>query len=620
MASRLSPRGSLALLLLGVLIAVQPVVLPGERLGGNVLAAQQGTTSSPALSSPPQAVSAARASGTPAFRFAIIGDRCGGHVPGIYESVVADIERLGPAFVVSVGDHIEGYTEDPRVLSEQWTEVKGILSSFSMPFYFCPGNHDITSDGMLPAYQRETGREPCYSFDHQGVHFIILDTSRWENSVDWVGKSGYAEWLRADLEAHRDARETAVFSHKPYWYATLAEGLPDPMHEIFRAGGVDYVFNGHFHIYGAAVYDGIHYTIIGSSGGGIDAENENTGSFFQFAWCAARGDSLDWRVIHQGALLDPQTVTIADHKFFERIPRTNVHAESFADPGPGQSAALSIVLQNPSAEPWDAEIRWEAAPGWSVTPAETRISLDGEQGTNAPFTATRLGSFYPLPVMHVDLPYRAGRIYHYQGALAAKRIETATRTKKAPSIDGRLDDACWAAASAPTELASPEGSAGEIEPTVIQFAHDATHLYVAARCTQNQSPLIVRASERDGEVYREDCVGLFISADAGSRTAFQIYFNPKGTVFDQKLAEASPGNFAGDRAWNLKCRAATHRGEGEWTLEAALPLSAFSAAVPKPGDQWRINFRRKEIDKGVMADWQVPIDYNPETFGYLQFE
>ncbi len=46
------------------------------------------------------------------MRFAIIGDRTGGHVEGVYEEMVAEVEAMKPDFVMTVGDHIEGYTED----------------------------------------------------------------------------------------------------------------------------------------------------------------------------------------------------------------------------------------------------------------------------------------------------------------------------------------------------------------------------------------------------------------------------------------------------------------------------------------------------------------------------
>ena len=46
------------------------------------------------------------------FSIAIMTDRTGGHRPGIWMQAVERINWLRPDFVVSVGDLIEGYTEN----------------------------------------------------------------------------------------------------------------------------------------------------------------------------------------------------------------------------------------------------------------------------------------------------------------------------------------------------------------------------------------------------------------------------------------------------------------------------------------------------------------------------
>src|SRR3954447_22791674 len=46
------------------------------------------------------------------FRFAIVSDRTGGHRAGIFSRAIERLNLLQPEFVVSVGDLIEGYTEE----------------------------------------------------------------------------------------------------------------------------------------------------------------------------------------------------------------------------------------------------------------------------------------------------------------------------------------------------------------------------------------------------------------------------------------------------------------------------------------------------------------------------
>jgi len=42
------------------------------------------------------------------FRFAVLGDRTGGAVPGVYERAWIEVAGLDPSFVINVGDSIEG--------------------------------------------------------------------------------------------------------------------------------------------------------------------------------------------------------------------------------------------------------------------------------------------------------------------------------------------------------------------------------------------------------------------------------------------------------------------------------------------------------------------------------
>jgi hypothetical protein len=51
-------------------------------------------------------------------------------------------------------------------------------------------------------------------------------------------------------------------------------------------------------------------------------------------------------------------------------------------------------------------------------------------------------------------------------------------------------------------------------------------------------------------------------------------------------------------------------------LEAAIPLAQLGTSA-KPGASWRLNFRRKQKRLNTSGDWQVPISYDPRSFGWL---
>src|SRR5579862_6968832 len=50
------------------------------------------------------------------FHFVVVSDRTGGHRARVFSQAVESINLLQPAFVVSVGDLIEGYSKEPAKL------------------------------------------------------------------------------------------------------------------------------------------------------------------------------------------------------------------------------------------------------------------------------------------------------------------------------------------------------------------------------------------------------------------------------------------------------------------------------------------------------------------------
>src|SRR5262245_43192901 len=73
--------------------------------------------------------------GTTDFQFVIISDRTGGHRARVFSRAMEQINLLQPEFVVSVGDLIEGYTNDREQLTREWREFQGYVSRLQMPFF-----------------------------------------------------------------------------------------------------------------------------------------------------------------------------------------------------------------------------------------------------------------------------------------------------------------------------------------------------------------------------------------------------------------------------------------------------------------------------------------------------
>src|SRR6187402_2225142 len=66
------------------------------------------------------------------FQFVVVTDRTGGSRPGVFESAVDKTNLLRPEFVMSVGDLIEGYTEDRAQIDRQWDEFQAFVNRLDM--------------------------------------------------------------------------------------------------------------------------------------------------------------------------------------------------------------------------------------------------------------------------------------------------------------------------------------------------------------------------------------------------------------------------------------------------------------------------------------------------------
>ena len=171
------------------------------------------------------------------FQFAIVADRTGGHREGVFADAVGKLNLLQPEFVMSVGDLIEGYTENRETLDAEWDEFDGFVDALDMPFFYLPGNHDISNEVMAEVWAERLGRA-YYSFVYRDVLFVCLNSEDGEPAN--VGPE-QRDWLAGVLAEHGDVRWTLVFVHKPLWnYADDGE-LRDTgwaeVEELLRAAG-----------------------------------------------------------------------------------------------------------------------------------------------------------------------------------------------------------------------------------------------------------------------------------------------------------------------------------------------------------------------------------------------
>jgi Icc protein len=239
----------------------------------------------------------ARPDGAVPFHFEILGDRTGGAVPGVFEEAWHEANASRPAFLLTVGDSIEGY--DDQTAEAQWIQFQRIVGT--KPNYrllLTPGNHDIWSAKSEALFVKYARRARHYSFDYHQAHFTILDNSRGDDGPAAQFSPDELDFLQKDLAAHASQPVKFVISHRPAWlFAVLVANAQTPFHQLMKRFGVKYVIAGHIHQLLHFDLDGVTYLDLGSSGGHLrDTRQYERGWFFAHTSVNVEGDSARFSI------------------------------------------------------------------------------------------------------------------------------------------------------------------------------------------------------------------------------------------------------------------------------------------------------------------------------------
>jgi hypothetical protein len=213
------------------------------------------------------------------------------------------------------------------------------------------------------------------------------------------------------------------------------------------------------------------------------------------------------------------------------------------------------------------------------------------------------------------------------------------KAKKAPVIDGKLDDEAWATATSTGQLVETLQGGKTIEPPAeVKALWDDKYLYFAfsAKDEDVQSQF----TKHDDKLWTEDVFEVFLDPDGDGKTYVELQVNPNNATFDSWLPERRQNN----NDWTAEGMKTAVQVDGTvnkhddqdkgWTAEMAIPWSAVAGKLdakalhlpPSPGFRMRGNlFRfdlRKDGKEPVGAAWSPTIEpdfHNTARFGVFAF-
>lgn len=223
------------------------------------------------------------------------------------------------------------------------------------------------------------------------------------------------------------------------------------------------------------------------------------------------------------------------------------------------------------------------------------------------------------------------------------KLYFAPRAAEAPTLDGKLDDACWQGVAPINDYGFctiGQNPQSRIPRTEVRLAWDDKYLYVAARCwedaPENMASFLRIVGDGKRAFHNRDCIEMHIDGNNDEHTTFQCWLlaNNEKVVhwnWDFGWGLLTDTDYGLNADWDI----AHSINEDSWIVEARYALAHFELK-PKAGyifglEPARFRYEKSIFDKvsgkqlaknsGQWLAWgaQGKNHHNPDAYGKVVF-
>ncbi|MBL8996691.1 MAG: carbohydrate binding family 9 domain-containing protein [Gemmatimonadetes bacterium] len=173
---------------------------------------------------------------------------------------------------------------------------------------------------------------------------------------------------------------------------------------------------------------------------------------------------------------------------------------------------------------------------------------------------------------------------------SARPTVSAARRTTPVVIDGRLDDAAWAAASVARDFVQREPIEGRPaqHATEVRILYDDAAIYVGARMFDDAPATIARQLVRRDDEGNADWFAVGFDPRLDRRTGYVFFVSAANVQRDQYVYNDDDTDDAWDAVWSSDVRIDSLG----WTVEMRIPLSQLRYQTSAGEQTWGVNFAR----------------------------
>jgi hypothetical protein len=493
-------------------------------------------------------------------------------------------------------------------LESEWDEFEGFIDELSVPFFYVPGNHDMTNEVMAEIWEKRFG-PAYYHFIYKNVLFLCLNS---EDMYRAAGRGSISqpqfEYAKEVLNKYPDVRHTLVFMHQPLWNQSDPKQWPEV--ERMLNSREHTVFVGHNHNYVKYERNNGKYFVLATTGGSSRLRGPDMGEFDHVVWVTMHDEGPIIANLLLDGIRDENVMTEPRKELISSLLRHSpITVEPlYYDGETFKGGTYQFKVTNPLNTP--LQLTATSGFGWDLTGEIDHVKSTLTPGSTESISinlmkrnAKPTSSFRSLPIQlrlslndpnlgRMDIPFS----YHIKPIRKRQALSPANRL----NIDADLAD--W-----PPLRYSHKDS--EVSDNHVEFdiAMDDQYIYLAAKVKDDN--IIV---DPNLPSWRQDGFGWTVAlgkepdlAVAGSGASFRI--TPGHGSIGQK-------HYRSDR-WpkNLQY-IANSKGDG-YSVELRIPIDMLA----KEDDDWeqvRINFY---IDDKDSEELPVRLNWQPTWRGTTTF-